>query len=211
MPLLFSIAGFKNSGKTTLCWKILSLLKEKGLEVAYLKHTHEKVLSLDNTDTGKRSDLCLSTGLWGSDGLVLEFGEKDLDSKTALSLAFKGKDVVLMEGGKNMGCPKIWVGSPSDIPPDVRGVLACYCSSLNENFLTFQPGEEDEVASYVYKFWKRSEGNRIELYIGNKRIPVKEFVSDFLARGLRGMLSALHGVSSFDSGIALFIKSKKNH
>ncbi len=211
MPLLFSIAGFKNSGKTTLCWKILSLLKEKGLDVAYVKHTHEKVLSPDNTDTGKRSDLCLPRGLWGSDGLIMEFGDKDLDRKKALSLAFKGKDIVIMEGGKNMGCPKIWVGSPTDIPLHVRGVLACYCSRTEEDLLTFTPGEEDEIASYIYKFWQRSEGNRIELYIGNKRIPVKEFVSDFLARGLRGMLSALHGVSSFDSGISLFIKSKKNN
>ncbi len=211
MPLLFSISGFKNSGKTTLCWKILSLLKEKGLDVAYVKHTHEKVLSPDNTDTGKRSDLCLSTGLWGTDGLMMEFRDKDLDRKKALSLAFKGKDIVIMEGGKNMGCPKIWVGSPANIPPHVRGVLACYCSSTEEDLLTFTPGEEDEIASYIYGFWQRSEGNRIELYIGNKRIPVKEFVSDFLARGLRGMLSALHGVSSFDSGISLFIKSKKNN
>lgn len=210
MPLLFSISGFKNSGKTTLCWDILSRLKEKGLDVAYLKHTHENVTSADDCDTGKGGDHALSTGLWGPDGLLIEFGNENLEKDTVLSLAFKGKDIVIMEGGKYLGCPKIWMGLPSQIPPEVRGVLACYSSQSENGMLTFNPGEEDKVASYIFNMWQKTEGERIELYIGEKRIPVKEFVSDFLARGLKGMLSALHGVASFDSGISLFIKNTKD-
>lgn len=210
MPFLFAVSGFKDSGKTTLCWKLVSILKNKGLDVAYLKHTHEAVLSSESTDTGRDNDVNIPRALWGPDGLILEFPHQDLMKENVLSLAFRGKDIVLLEGGKYLGCPKIWVGPVSGIPEGVPGVLACYSNpETPSDFRSFQPGSEDDIASFIYGLWEKAEEGKIELYIGDKRIPVKTFVSDFLARGLQGMLGALHGVCSFAPGISVFIKKEK--
>lgn len=210
MPFLFAVSGFKNSGKTTLCWKLVSMLQNRGLDVAYLKHTHEAVISPESTDTGRDNDVNIPRALWGPDGLILEFPDRDLIKEDVLSLAFRGKDIVLLEGGKSLGCPKIWMGPVSSIPEGVLGVLASYSNAETPSgFRSFEPGDEEDIASFIYGLWEKAEGGKIELYIGDKRIPVKTFVSDFLARGLQGMLGALHGVCSFAPGISVFIKKEK--
>ncbi|HCP07152.1 MAG TPA: molybdopterin-guanine dinucleotide biosynthesis protein MobB, partial [Synergistaceae bacterium] len=53
MPFIVAVSGFKNSGKTTLCRKLLPLLKDAGLDAAYVKRTHEEVLSPEGTDSGQ--------------------------------------------------------------------------------------------------------------------------------------------------------------
>jgi hypothetical protein len=186
------------------------MLQDKGLDVAYLKHTHEPVLSPGSTDTGRNNDIDVPRALWGPDGLILEFPDRDLKKENVLSLAFRGKDIVLLEGGKYLGCPKIWMGSESSIPEGVPGVLACYSDPEAPGTLrSFEPGDEEDMVSFIYGLWEKAEGGKIELYIGERRIPVKTFVSDFLARGLQGMLGALHGVCSFAPGISVFIKKEK--
>jgi molybdopterin-guanine dinucleotide biosynthesis protein B len=45
MAYIFAVSGMKNSGKTKLCLLLLKYLKEAGIHVGYIKHSHEKELN----------------------------------------------------------------------------------------------------------------------------------------------------------------------
>ena len=65
MPLIISIVGFSNSGKTRLLEKMIPILKAKGYSVGIVKHTgHDSSLDQPGTDTYK-------FGQAGADGVVL--------------------------------------------------------------------------------------------------------------------------------------------
>jgi len=44
MKAILAVSGFKNSGKTTLCLKLASCLRQMGVRVGFVKHTHENVV-----------------------------------------------------------------------------------------------------------------------------------------------------------------------
>ena len=45
MPLLIAVSGFKDSGKTSLARTLLARLADRGLRLAFIKHTDRDVLS----------------------------------------------------------------------------------------------------------------------------------------------------------------------
>ncbi|HON34491.1 MAG TPA: molybdopterin-guanine dinucleotide biosynthesis protein MobB, partial [Synergistales bacterium] len=126
MPFILAVSGFKDSGKTTLCEKLMPLLRERGLDVGYVKRTHEEVLSPSGTDSGLLAQIAAPVALWGSDGLRVEDGRKDMDPGRLAALYFPGRHLLLIEGGKELTLPKIWVGDPESIPEEVVGVVAFY-------------------------------------------------------------------------------------
>ena len=66
MPFAVAVCGFKSSGKSTLCYKLLKGLRSKGLRVAYVKRTQEEVLSPADTDSGDGVALGFETLLGGA-------------------------------------------------------------------------------------------------------------------------------------------------
>ena len=105
---IFAVSGYKNSGKTTLCQKLLIDLMGRGLKVGYLKRTHESVMPSADNDTGSIALKGVPALLAGSDGVRFEDVLSEEASPVGLARRyFPDADVVLVEGGKNLPLPKI--------------------------------------------------------------------------------------------------------
>lgn len=209
VPFILAVSGFKNSGKTTLCRDLIPLLIEEGIDTAYAKHTHEKIFSRRSSDTDLVIEEMSRAALWGPDGIRLEETDENIDPHTLAARFFPGRDLLILEGGKSFPLPRIWVGSPSEIPEDVSGVMAFYdrsnpCSKERH----FAAGEEKELAALVASMVRSAEASPAEIYCGDKRIPAKYFVGDFIAGAVIGMLGALKGEVETGKGVGLYLRRR---
>lgn len=109
---VFGIVGWKNSGKTTLVSGLIGNLRARGLRVASVKHTHHDVEfdqagkdSYLHREAGAGEVLLISRRRWA---LFHEFGDHEPDLP-ALIDKLAPADVVLIEGFKQHGFPKIQV------------------------------------------------------------------------------------------------------
>lgn len=110
---LFGIAGWSNSGKTTLIEKLARHFAARGLRVATMKHTHHKFdIDAPGSDTARhRAAGAAETAIVsGSRVAIIEeieaAGEPALETVAA---RLKPADVILVEGYKSAAIPKIEV------------------------------------------------------------------------------------------------------
>lgn len=119
-PFVIGIAGWKNSGKTTLVTRLVRELARRGFRVATIKHSHHPVRSeAPNTDkdtdttrhgaAGATAVAILSPAGWGLVGAEPAFMlAPDPDPPLATVVAALGPaDIVIVEGMKRAGIPKI--------------------------------------------------------------------------------------------------------
>lgn len=109
-PVIFQIAGFQNSGKTTFIKKLLRHLNKKGLSAATIKHHgHGGKPVLDETkDSAQHVAAGAVVSLVEGDGRLIIHAEKkqwSLEEKLRLLLPFQ-TDVILIEGHKGEDFPK---------------------------------------------------------------------------------------------------------
>ena len=211
MAYMFSVCGYKDSGKTSLCKKLIEMLrKDFGLDVGYIKHCLHDVLSGTDTDSGSIARLRIEAMLWGTDGVRFEAADDKLSLRDVEKKFFPDKDVVIIEGGKSLPLPKIWVGQkpPS---PDIKGIYAIYKGpdELFPKLPHFRVGEERPLAEWIVERMG-SVDERVLVYAGGKKIGINEFVRDFVAGVVRGMLSSLKGVEDRDEEMVIIIKKKGN-
>lgn len=131
-PFVAAVAGWKNSGKTTLVTRLVSALSERGYRVSTIKHSHHAIaFETDGTDSarhqaaGARQVIVVSPAGWA---LVGAGGELALHPDPAPSLNdivahFQPTDVVLVEGMKQAPIPKIEArrGAQGSGPPLAPG------------------------------------------------------------------------------------------
>jgi molybdopterin-guanine dinucleotide biosynthesis protein B len=175
------VCGLKDSGKTTLCVKILEMLTQRGCHVGFIKRTSEEVLSPDSTDTGKALGSVGSAVLLGPDGARLDMtGQWDV--RELAMRVFPTKDLVMVEGGKSLRFPKVWVGN--EVPKGVEGV-----------FFTYSGGDEEleELCEKLLNM-AREGHKRSRVFTPAGEVPMKDFVADFVRGGLLGMVRELKGV-----------------
>ena len=124
---ILAVSGVKNSGKTTLITKLLPELKKRGLRVAVIKHDgHEFEPDVPGTDSWKYAQA-------GADGVCVFSSEKHMIIKyepspfiEELIAAFPEEDLILLEGFKYSGYPKIEVirkGNSSEPVCDPRHLI----------------------------------------------------------------------------------------
>lgn len=211
MPFVLAISGFKDSGKTTLSLRLMEHFRERGIDVAFVKHSRESPLSDVSTDSGKAVNGGVPTLFWGDEGLRLErAGSFGLDE--ILHRFFPAADIVVVEGAKSLALPRVWVAQGGEVPEDVRGVIARYDWSRTESRLEdrlFGSGGEAELASFIVDLWRKAEPTGFVLYGGTRRIPAKAFVADFISGGVRGMVRALKGGSDPSQELSLFIRGEE--
>jgi len=120
LPIL-GISGWSGSGKTTLIEEALPLLRDRGLDVAVVKHDARRV-EIDRP--GKDSDRFFQAGadvlLQGPQQEFFRMhGDRRDDLAGALRSLCQRYDLVLVEGRKTMPLPKVWLlGDGEDSPPD---------------------------------------------------------------------------------------------
>ncbi len=193
MKPILAVSGLKNSGKTTLCLRLALLLKGMGIRVGFLKHTHEDILCFQETDTGRLLAGGIPAILWGPDGIRAESAEDQPDLEGLIERLMPEVDLVILEGGKGLPLPRVWVGRPEDCPEGVKGILAWYCpESVPGGEFFYGSGDEPSLARFlVDRLMKRRDGPEITLRVDGRRIPLKPFLADFLQGAVQGMIQAL--------------------
>ncbi len=131
---VFGITGWKNSGKTGLVVRLVEHFDAQGLTVATIKHAHHDFdIDVPGTDSyrhrkaGAQEVIVVSNLRWAMIHETLDEPEPGLEQL----LAKVGKvDIVLVEGYKVEGHPKIQVIRPSEaksnqpMPENIPGIVA---------------------------------------------------------------------------------------
>jgi molybdopterin-guanine dinucleotide biosynthesis protein B len=192
--IVIAVSGYKNSGKSTLCRMLLSSLAEHGVFAGYIKRTEESVISPPGTDSGEACALGFTTLLWGRDSCRLEIPRGQIGETDVRSLAgrfFPQADAVILEGGKDLKLPKIWVLGEDETPPGDDGIFAIY-DRRRPGDGGRRYGAEDGgrlVCEILGMISRDKVSSRV--FIDDRELPMKDFVADFVAGGARGMISAL--------------------
>lgn len=110
-PFVAAISGIKNSGKTTFLEHLVPVLRARGLRVAVIKHDgHDFTPDVPGTDSYRLREA-------GAEGVAVYSGQRyllteafRLTEQDLLALFERhGYDLVLLEGFKDSGWPKIEV------------------------------------------------------------------------------------------------------
>jgi molybdopterin-guanine dinucleotide biosynthesis protein B len=112
-PPVIGIAGWKNSGKTTLAVRLIAELTARGFKVASVKHAHH-AFQIDEGETdsarhrraGAAQVAIVSAGRWA---LVSELAGAPEPSLAAVIARLDPCDLVIVEGYKRAPIPKIEV------------------------------------------------------------------------------------------------------
>jgi molybdopterin-guanine dinucleotide biosynthesis protein B len=189
-----AISGFKDSGKTTLCLALASRMKNMGIQVGFIKRTHEAGIlgSLEN-DTGLLLGENFPTVLWGPDGLRAESREESPDLDWMIERFMPGVDFVLLEGGKGLPLPRVWVGPPGDCPEGLGGIMAWY--DRNGDMAKppfFTSGQEDQLARFlVERLLHGRTFPSISLHVDGRKVFLKPYLEGFLGEAILGMVRSL--------------------
>jgi molybdopterin-guanine dinucleotide biosynthesis protein B len=129
---VFGIAGHSGMGKTTLLERLVPEISARGLMVSLIKHSHKNI-DIDRPgkdsyrlrESGCKEVLLLGDNRWA---LMHELRGADEPSLDYLLSRLQRCDLVLIEGFKNGGFPKleVWraeMGSPT-LWPQWPGILA---------------------------------------------------------------------------------------
>ena len=209
MIRIFAVSGFKNSGKTTLCMKLLEELGRLGVKTGYIKRTAEEALSPRATDTGRAAELGVSSALWGADGLRMESPAASVTPDYIVSRYFPDAEIVIVEGGKYLDLPKIWVENGEPRPENVSGVFMVYDrNSAGDGKMLFGAGCEAEMARRLAATVRGGFYRSAKVYIGDRPLPVKDFIADFIRGSVLGMLASLKGGGDASEGVRIYIDGK---
>jgi molybdenum cofactor guanylyltransferase/molybdopterin-guanine dinucleotide biosynthesis protein MobB len=119
-PFVVGVAGWKNSGKTTLVERLVAELVGRGFRVATVKHSHHHDLSAEarGTDSarhrraGASAVALLSPARWAilrGDGPAVVWHEEPEPPLAAVIAQLGPADIVIVEGLKGAPIPKIEV------------------------------------------------------------------------------------------------------
>jgi molybdopterin-guanine dinucleotide biosynthesis adapter protein len=204
MPLIISVVGYSNSGKTRLIEKMIPVLKTKGYSVGVIKHTgHDFSLDQPGKDTYKFKQA-------GADGVVLigsgqigYLGKIEETAPLALNRIeqsfFSDQDIILTEGFKKGDKPKIAVltrGQEDRLLKEIEGSILATVGevSFRADLTHFHPDDpEGLVQLLVDRFLKDRTKPSIRVILDGKNIPLNHFVQDFARSGILGLLSPLKG------------------
>ncbi len=200
MKAFVAVSGFKNSGKTTLCLDLASRLEGMGIRVGFVKRTHEAILGKGGTDTGFFLGQGIPTILWGPDGVRKEAQEVQPELEWLVERLMPDVDLVLLEGGKDLPLPRIWVGPPEDCPKGVGGIFARYSrEGRTDKTPSFGPGEEDQLASLLAERLVRGKVfPSISLHVDGRNVFLKPYLAKFLQESIQGMLRSLKDTEGRD-------------
>ena len=110
-PTLIGIVGWKKSGKTTLCVRLIEEFTRRGFRVASVKHAHH-AFQIDDGDTdsarhrraGAAQVAIVSAKRWA---LVTELRDAPEPDFADVIASLEPSDIVIVEGYKSAAIPKI--------------------------------------------------------------------------------------------------------
>ena len=186
----FCVVGKSNSGKTILVEKIVHPLTSKGYIVCTLKHTELDSFDIAGKDTSKHlnAGALIAFGLSKKESIAF-LSHNNIDD---ISKILPPLDFFIIEGGKNIVCPKILVGKKEVID--------------GEYIANWQIGEPiDKVIESIMAL----PSDSVQLYVDSKRINLKPFVQRAIVSMLLGFVVSLKGVESAERELTIKVNLKE--
>lgn len=147
-PILFRIAGPSNSGKTTWMLELVRRLREHGLKVSTIKHSHH-TLDVPNKD-GHRLGALAPNITVGQDRILFDQPLEDSPNMFELIERFySDMDVVLVEGWRQENVPTLLIADPPTdwfVPDDI---VARTMNVVSETFEHFPIWGVDHVVHHI--------------------------------------------------------------
>ncbi len=168
---LFGVAGWKNSGKTTLMVKLIAAFTAGGLNVSAVKHAHH---AFDIDHEGRDSFRYRAAGAHtvaissrARFAIMSELRERREPTLEELAAAIKGADLILVEGFKSEKHPKLEVrrfDAPNRTPlaPGDRSIVAI-ASDFDvdrSNLPTFGLDDVMAIADFILDHHQLRRANR---------------------------------------------------
>nr|WP_303180595.1 molybdopterin-guanine dinucleotide biosynthesis protein B [Lachnoclostridium phocaeense] len=114
--VVYSIAGYKNSGKTTVMEQVITKLSERGFKVASIKHDgHDFEIDREGTDSFRHRRAGAYANAIYSAGKFCIVKTEEVTAEKLCSF-FPEADVILIEGLKNSSYPQYFCNYPTEIP-----------------------------------------------------------------------------------------------
>ncbi len=158
----FGIAGWKNSGKTTLVSSLVHNLTTRGLRVSTMKHAHHAFdLDQKGTDSHKHRNagasevLLVSENRWA---IQHELRENDEPPFGEMLQKLSPCDLVLVEGYKRESIPKIEIIGDANTEkmlwPHNENIIAIACDTplIDCNLPQFKRSQIAEIAGFILNF-----------------------------------------------------------
>ncbi len=206
------VMGWKDSGKTLVVERLVTSLVRRGFGVGTVKHVHE-ALSLQPAakDSVKHLDAGAEIALAFGDGLMVMGKHAGEDLETIVSRYLSLCDIIVVEGFKHAGIPKIAVVSGSDdILEETENVVAVvYRDAKPEAYPAYTADEIEDLVTFLFEEEILKPPGRVAtLLVNGKSVPMNEFVQASLAGVVGGFLTALHDIEP-PTTIQLTVKSPK--
>lgn len=154
--MIISILGNSKAGKTTLITRIVPLLKEKGLRVAVVKHTHREVeIDKNGKDSWKifesGADVVLSSP---HKMALIKRGEEDFEKLCEQYL--RDYDIIFTEGFSEAGRDRIVVvNDESEIERFKNGkILAVVSDNPIEGYRHFRRDDITGISEFIVTLYK---------------------------------------------------------
>jgi len=203
---LVSIIGRSNSGKTYLIEKLVSALTAKGYCIATVKHTaHGFDIDQDGKDSWRHKQAGASTVVLAAPDKIAVFKsvEKEIGLEEIQRSWIKGVDLILAEGFKREGAPKIQVSLFED-----SGELLCG----RENQLVavvsnkvpgladvpvFLETEMNQLVQWLEdNYINIADEPKVEIMLDGRPVTLTPFLQKLIRNTWRGLLSSLKGWNS---------------
>ncbi|MBK5221284.1 MAG: molybdopterin-guanine dinucleotide biosynthesis protein B [Acidimicrobiia bacterium] len=197
---MVSIVGASGSGKTHLVERLVPVLRERGLDVATVKHaSHGFDLDTDGTDSDRhRRAGASSVMLVGPERIAVDTPAGP-SLGVLVSRLLPAVDVVLAEGFGTEPGPKLLVhrrGIDRKPQLDSVDVLAAVTDEPLGFPREIHPDDVGAVASLVAERALPQLGPRLTIVVDDVVIPIDGFAEEVVARGLLGMVTTLKGVAA---------------
>jgi molybdopterin-guanine dinucleotide biosynthesis protein MobB len=204
---VIGICGASGGGKTTLIEKLLPLLRERGLKVGVVKHHgHGGPLPLPAEWQGKDSHRLAAAGgarvaLSHAGGVWLEApGLAGAGPRALAARLMAGMDLVIAEGFKRAGIPKIEVVAPGAEPllPPGGQLLALARrggSGTEAGLPVIDADDPAAVAEFLLAAVKpvAPPPEKAAIFLDGQELPLNPFVVTMLSGMLRGFVDSLKG------------------
>ena len=128
IPPVLAVCGVKDSGKTTLITKLIPVLKDRGLQVATIKHDgHDFMPDVPGTDSARHREAgAYAAAVFSNNRYMLTREQCGVTVEEMIAF-FPDADLILLEGCKGSRYPKIEVirkGNSCESVSEQEGLLA---------------------------------------------------------------------------------------
>ncbi len=213
MPPVVAIVGKSKSGKTTLIEKLISELKSRGYRVATIKHaTRGLALDKPGKDSWRHMQAgSEATAIVSSDRIVLiKLVTHSVGLDEIVHFFGEDYDIILAEGFKQSGTPKIEVHRKEVGPPlsSVRKLIAIATDeALETKARQFSLQDIKGLADLLENGFIKPQRERISIYVNNSPISLTAFPKNIITNTLVAMVSSLKGVGNITS-LEVFLRKK---